>query len=127
MSTTQFLAALWGPVMLAIGIGMFTNRDYYARIYRGLESETFATFIFGGFAMTAGIAQILAHHAFGSLISTVITLLGWGLFIKGLTFVVAPHVAERGGNWAAGARLVPAIGVLLVVVGAYLSYVAYLV
>jgi hypothetical protein len=126
MSTTQFLSALWGPVMLAIGVGMFTNRDYYARIYRGLEGETFATFIFGGFAMAAGIAQILAHNKFGDVTKVIVTLLGWGLFIKGLTFVVAPHLAERGGNWAANVKLVPALGVVLIVVGAYLSYVAYL-
>ena len=39
METTLFLAKLWGPAILAVGIGVFFSRSYYIKIYRDLEKS----------------------------------------------------------------------------------------
>jgi hypothetical protein len=50
MDITIFLAQIWGPVILAVGIGVFTSRSYYLKVYRDLEKETLAVLLFAMFA-----------------------------------------------------------------------------
>ncbi len=47
MNTTTFLAQVWGPAILAVGIGIFVSRSFYAKIYGDLEKEPLACLIFG--------------------------------------------------------------------------------
>lgn len=125
METTIFLAGIWGPIILAIGAGIFISRGFYLRIYRDLEKETLAVLIFAMVAMAVGIWQIGAHNAWGSLAEILISFLGWALLFKGLMFALFPKFIDRAGDWAAKSKLVPWAGVLMLVIGAYLSWLAY--
>ena len=46
METTLFLAKLWGPAILAVGIGVFVSRNYYIKIYLDLEKDALAVLLF---------------------------------------------------------------------------------
>lgn len=125
MELTTFLAQLWGPVLVAVGLGFFISSSYYRSIYRDLEKGPFAVLFFGMFAMAAGIAQVLSHNVWGTLTEIIVTLLGWGLLFKGVICVVMPRLADRGGDWALSARIVPAAGGIALLIGLYLSWIAY--
>lgn len=125
MQITLFLASLWGPVLLAIGIGFFVSRNYYLKIYRDLERESFALLIFGMVGIAAGIAQITVHNAWNTLPEVIVSLLGWGVLIKAAVFVIKPDIADNGGDWMAASKLLPIAGVAMIVLGAYLSWFAY--
>lgn len=127
MDTTVFLAQLWAPALLALGIGMFVSPSYYKRLYRDLEKETLALVTLAIVLIAGGAAHILAHNVWDSLAAAVVSLLGWGAFLKGLTFAIAPRFVDRNGDWAVTAKIVPTIGVVLVVVGTYLALVGYTV
>jgi hypothetical protein len=126
MNTTIFLAQIWGPVLVLIGLGVFFSKDYYIRIYRDLEKEKFATLIFGMMAVAAGITHILAHNIWDGLLPTIITLLGWGLLLKGAVFTVFPKFADQKADWAVDSKLLPASATLMIILGVYLSWVGYL-
>ena len=125
MDLTTFLAQLWGPVILAAGIGVFLNGAYYVKIDRDIEKGPLALLMFGLFGMTAGIAQILFHNAWGTIPGIVVSLLGWGLLIKGAVFIVAPRFVDKTGDMWAKKSLVPVSGTLMLVIGAYLSWIGY--
>lgn len=125
MDITIFLAQLWGPVVLAIGIGVFVSRNYYIRVYRDLEKDPLAVIVFGMIAMGAGIAQVLSHNMWDTLLQVVVSILGWGLLAKGVTFLVIPKVIDRIGDWYVRNKLLPVAGVLMLVAGGYLTWVAY--
>jgi hypothetical protein len=126
MQTTVFLAQLWGPVMLALGIGFFASRRYYIRLYRDLEKETLAVLTIAMLAIPAAIVQIGVHNSWSSLPEVVVSLLGWLLLLKGLVLAIAPGWADKAGNWEVKARLIPGIGAVLVIIGAYLSWFGFL-
>ena|SRR3989344_1965484 len=126
METTLFLAKLWGPAILAVGIGVFFSRSYYIKIYRDLEKDALAVLLFGMVAMTAGVAHILAHNVWGSFMECLISFLGWGLFVKGALFVIAPNVVDRAGNFWVNKKLIPVAGLLTLVAGIYLVWFGYL-
>jgi hypothetical protein len=126
MDITIFLAQIWGPVILAVGIGVFTSRSYYLKVYRDLEKETLAVLLFAMFAIAVGTAQILIHNAWGTIPEAIISLLGWGLLIKGALFAIAPGYVDKSGNWwAARPNLFPIVGALTVLCGAYLIWFGF--
>lgn len=125
MTATTFLSQLWGPILLAIGLGIFVSRKQYIHLYRELEKESLAVMTFGIGAVIIGILQVVGHNLWGSLNEVVITLLGWGTLIKGFVFLVFPKFVDRGGDWEVKSNLIPAVGVLLLILGAYLSIVGY--
>lgn len=125
MDITTYLASLWGPVLVAVGLGFFLSRSYYVRVYRDLEKAPFAVLFFGMFAMAAGIAQVLAHNVWDNVPQVLVSLLGWGLLLKGVICVVLPKLADRGGDWALDTRIVPAAGGIAFLLGAYLTWISY--
>lgn len=128
MEPTFILAQIWGPILLAVGLGIFVSRNYYNKVYRGLEKESLAVLIFGMLGMAIGIIHVQAHNIWQGLPQIIISLLGWGTLVKGALFAIAPGAVDRGGDWwAADPRRITVAGVLVLVVGAYLSWVGYLV
>lgn len=126
MDITTFLAQLWGPVILAVGIGVFLSRAHYVRLYRDLEKNALAGLCFGIIAMAAGILQVRVHAAWDTLPQVVVSLLGWGLLIKGTLFVIAPTFVDRMGDRWAKLTLIPLAGGFMLLVGAYLTWIGYL-
>ena len=111
MDTTIFLAQLWGPAILAVGIGVFVSRKYYIKIYRDLEKETFAILVFGIMAAVGGVAHILAHNTWNSFTEGLISFLGWALLLKGIVFLVIPDLADRIGDHWVNRNLVSLAGI----------------
>lgn len=127
MDTTIFLAKLWGPVLLAVGIGVFVSRSYYIKIYRDLEKDVLAVLLFGMVAMISGVAHILFHNVWNTFQEGLISFLGWGLFVKGALFIIAPNFVDYAGNFWANKNLIPLAGILTLIAGAYLSWIGYFV
>ena len=125
MNVTEFLAQIWGPVLLTIGLGVFVSRTYYVKIYNDLEKETLAVLLFGMVAMAAGIAQIKFHSEWDTFPEIVISLLGCGLLLKGIAFALVPGLVDKGGDWEVKSKLVPFSGSLMLILGAYLCWVGY--
>jgi hypothetical protein len=127
METTIFLAQIWGPVIFAVGLGIFVSRDYYIKIYRDLEKEKFAALVFGMMAIAAGAAHIGVHNTWGTLPEIVISFLGWALFAKGAVLAIAPKFADKAGDWTVKSKMVPSAGGFALLIGVYLSWLGYLV
>ncbi len=125
MDITLLLAKIWGPVILAVGIGIFVSRPFYLKIYRDLEKDALAVLIFGMGAMTMGIVHVMLHNVWGTFPGIVISLLGWGLLLKGTLFTIAPGLVDRAGDWWIKSKLIPTAGVFMILIGVYLSWVGY--
>lgn len=126
MNLTSFLAQLWGPTIFAVGLGVFVSRKYYIKTYRDLQKETLAVLLFGMVATSAGIAHIHFHNVWNTFPQMLISFFGWGLFVKGLLFAIVPGFVDKAGDFEADSKLIPVAGVLMLIVGAYLSWVGFL-
>lgn len=125
--TTIFLAGLWGPVLLALGVGLFVSRDHYLRVYRELERESFAVMLFGLVGIAAGVAHVMAHNLWTTWPEVIVSLLGWGLLIKAAVFAIIPRWADMKGDWfAANETMINVASAVLIVLGGYLTWVAFL-
>ncbi len=127
MNTTTFLAQLWGPAIVAIGLGIFVSRNYYIRIYKELEKETLSMLLFAMVAITAGIAQIHFHNTWNTLPEVIISFLGWSLLLKGLAFAIVPGWVDQGADYQVKSNLVQVGGAVMLIVGIYLCWFGFLV
>ncbi len=126
METTIFLAKIWGPVILAVALGVFISHKFYIKIYRDLEKDALAVLVFAMVAMSAGIVHVNFHNVWDTFPQIVVSFLGWGLLIKGIMFAVIPGVVDRSGDFWVRSKLIPIAGVLMLLIGGYLSWFAYL-
>ncbi len=126
-SMTIFLAQLWGPAILAIGLGALINKDHYVRIYREIQREPFALLAFGLAGIMLGIWHIQAHNTWGTLTEMIISLFGWALLIKAVVYTIKPDFVDMWGDYVASAKMVPTFGLLAIVLGGYLTWVGYLI
>lgn len=125
MDITIFLAKLWGPAILAVGLGVFISRSYYIKIYRDLEKDALAVLLFGMVAVIAGVTHILSHNVWDTFPQMLISFLGWGLFVKGVMFVVVPNFVDKAGDFWVSKHLISTAGFLTLVGGGYLTWIAY--
>lgn len=127
METTIFLAQLIGPTMIAVGLGLFFSRDYYKKVYRHLENETLGVLMSGIAALVIGIVMVMTHNIWDSPLTVIVTLVGWLSIAKGLLLIVVPRTVDKLGDWMAGKEgWFTFAGAFYTVIGAYLSYMAYM-
>lgn len=125
--TTIFLAKLAGPIILAVGLGIFFSRGYYQKVYRSLGNEPLAALISGMIAVAAGIALVLYHNRWDTLLAGIISLIGWLSIFKGLMLIIVPETIDRMGNTLVNSSWFRFTAALYAVAGVYISYLAYFV
>jgi hypothetical protein len=123
--TTLFVAQIAGPAFIAIGIGFFVSRDHYRHVYQDLKKETLAVFMTAITVLAAGIVVVRMGNTWDTLPDVVVSLIGWAMIIKGLVLAIAPDFAERSALRVSRGNMYNLIGVVLLVVGIYLTAVAY--
>jgi uncharacterized membrane protein len=127
MANSIFLARLIGPIMVAVGIGIFVN----GAIYRALANEFLGSraliYVSGILSMTAGLAIVLAHSVWVANWPVLITILGWLATIGGAIRIIVPQGTERIGRRMLRHNMgLPIAGAVWLALGAILCFFGYL-
>jgi predicted MFS family arabinose efflux permease len=126
METSIYLAKLIGPVMLAVGAGVFVNGGVFRRLADEFLRSRSLIFVSGLLIMSAGLAVVLAHNEWRPNWPVVITILGWIATFGGALRIVFPQGTETIGR----AMLDSRFGLLLagacwLALGALLTFYGY--
>ena len=126
MSPAKTIARLVGPLFLAIGLGVLLNRtNYAAAIAEGVRSPVLV-YLAGVGTMLAGLAILNAHRAWTADWRVIVTLVGWMFIIAGIVRIVLPTAATSLSSTIYSAPVAMAVmGIIVLAVGAYLSFEAY--
>lgn len=113
--TSIYLARLIGPVMLAVGLGLFVRPAVFHALASEFARSSALIFLSGLLMMPAGLAILLSHRVIGADWRMIITLIGLALFALGAWRIIAP-------DWAAGVarHLLPREGTMKVAAAAWL-------
>jgi hypothetical protein len=127
MDNTFFLGAIVGPYMLIIGLSLLLYAKVWVKLLKDMEKNHTAVFIGVAFALILGLAIIQMHNIWEWSIWVVITIFGWSAFLKGLFYFLAPGMMIKAviktfshPGWMYFA------GVILAMIGGYMSYLVYL-
>ena len=126
MALTHFYAALFGILFLGIGIGMLFNRRDMLAVFEEMAKSRVGVFTFAIINTLLGVTIILTHNVWnGTLGTTLVSLLGWLLTVRGLLLFIVPHhhvarLLERATKSA-----FPLITLGTILVGVYFTYVGF--
>ena len=128
MQSSLNIARLVGPVLAAIGIGMLANQATYremaAQFLAGLPFIYFS----GVLMVVAGLAILNSHPNWTSDWRSTITAIGWVLTGVGTFRVVAPQFATFiAGGIIENAGFFTGLGIVLVVLGGFVTFKGYAV
>lgn len=121
---TVFLSKLIGLYALIFGVSMLANKQVTVNAVGAILRDPGLVLISGIFALSVGLAMILAHNVWsGGALPIVVTLIGWLSAIKGLVLLFLSSDALSANAQAIHYEQWYYIyAVITLVLGAYLTY-----
>ena len=112
--------------MVALGVAMVVNRDLFPALAAQIARDQGLIFLSGILLLLGGIAIVRVHNVWTGGWPVIVTVLGWLAVVGGLARMwlpqlAAPIVEAVGVN----SGFLVAAGVMLLALGAFLSYRAY--
>jgi len=126
MEPAVWIARLVGPLFVAIAIGILLNAGFYVgAITEGAHSPTLV-YLSGVGSLLAGLAILNGYRAWTGNWRVLVTIIGWLCTIGGVIRLVVPRAIEEiATTLYPGTAPVMIVGIILLIVGAYLSFEAY--
>lgn len=126
MASTKMIAGLMGPLLAAIGAAMLFNRDLFPAMVGQLTQNYGLVFIAGMLALVAGVAIVRVHNIWSGGWPVIVTVFGWLAIVGGLARMWFPQLAAPiAETFAGSATALLAGGLIVLALGAFLSYKAY--
>lgn len=72
-------------MFVVMAISMWANKKFYVDMFKEIEKDKVALFFASIIEMTAGAAVVLNHNLWGTVPEIIITIIGWGAILEGLT------------------------------------------
>jgi hypothetical protein len=115
-----------GPVLLAMGIAMLFRRHVFPVMASQVTQDYGLIFLSGILLLLAGIAIVRVHNIWAASWEVIITVLGWLAVVSGLMRMWFPDSAAAI-VMAVGdlSSIVGVAGLVMLVLGAFLSFKAY--
>jgi len=126
MAPVVLIARLAGPLFVAIGLGILFNASFYAgMVVEAVHSPTLV-YLSGVASLLAGVAILNAYRAWTASWRVIVTVLGWLCVIGGIMRIVLPQIVTSLATtiYSGPAALIVA-AVIVLILGAYLSYESY--
>ena len=126
MMTSKTIAGLIGPAFLAVATGLLLNLGSISAVLEPLSRDPALVLIYGIFLFVAGLAIVRFHNRWEANWSVLVTILGWLLVVGGLVRILFPlRFAAATGDFAQSSGTMAVVAVVLLAVGAFLSFKAY--
>lgn len=128
METSLFLAKLIGPVFLVMGLAVLVNLRRMRQLAREFVDSDALIFLSGTITLPVGLAIVIVHNVWIVGWPVIITIIGWLVVLAGAARMLAfEGIKSIGQAMIERTLLLAAPGAIMVLVGAYLAYLGYLV
>jgi hypothetical protein len=122
-----FLAKLIGPLFFFMGVSLVVNNEAFRLMADQLLRNYALIYISGTITLVAGLAVVNLHNLWVRDWRVAVTILGWLGVIGGIVRIVVPqHAATLGAAELTRPWILITAGLVLGLVGAWLSYIGYL-
>ena len=126
MTTSKSIAALIGPTLVAGAVAVLLNLGIWPSLVEKAFRDPALIFVSGFPLFVAGLAIVRVHNRWERSWPVLVTVVGWFAVLSGLSRILFP---TRLAQIAIGAvqitGVLPAVSVVFLVVGAFLSFKGY--
>jgi cytochrome bd-type quinol oxidase subunit 2 len=126
MPSSKTIAGLIGPTLIAIAVALLVNLESFPALAESVSRDPLLIFVSGVLMFIAGLAIVRVHNRWEADWTVLLTVLGWIALIGGLARMMFPiELAAMATKFSQDTGLIAAEAVVLLVVGAFLSYKGY--
>ena len=126
MTTSKMIAGLVGPTLAAIAIAMLFNFGSFPEFAEQVSRDPALIFVSGILLLVTGLAIVRAHNVWTGGWPVLVTILGWLAIVGGLVRMLFPsRLAMMEANLGQRRGLIIGVAIVLLLIGAYLSFKAY--
>jgi hypothetical protein len=126
MKTSKTIAGLMGPTLVAIVAAVLLNFGSFPASAEQVARDPALIFMSGILLFVAGPAIVRAHNVWAGGWPVLVTVLGWFALLSGLArMLFLTQIAEIVAGVGEGTGLIVAVTVVLLGLGAFLSFKGY--
>ena len=126
MAHSKTIAGLLGPSLIALAAALLINLGSMSTLVEAVSRDPAIVLVSGVLAFVAGLAVVRVHNHWAADWAVVVTIFGWLLLIGGLVRMLFPiRLAEIAATLSPSTGLIVGEAVVFLVIGAFLSYKAY--
>ncbi|MFC1599659.1 hypothetical protein ACFL3T_01360 [Patescibacteria group bacterium] len=123
MELSLYLGQLFSVVLVVIGLALLLRSKHYAKAYKAWMKDAGLALFTGMVVLVAGVAVVLVHNVWIASWEVLITIVGWGMVLKGVLFLLLPKEFEKLVDYFMKMSwLLPLGAVIWIVGGLYLGY-----
>lgn len=125
--TSIYLAQIIGPSLGILGLGIVLNSKLYLRVYKDFKKEPLTLMMLAIALISLGISILLKHFIWTSLADSLVSMIGLALLFKGVFLAILPKTFQKLSELVISKNLLILGGLIWLIAGAYLSWVAYFI
>lgn len=126
MTTSKSIAALTGPTLVAGAVAVLLNLGTWPTLVEQAFRDPALIFVSGFLLFVAGLAIVRAHNRWEGGWPVLVTVVGWLALLGGLSRILFPTRLVRIAVGAVEITgVLPAVAIVCLVVGAFLSFKGY--
>ena len=114
---------IFPPAFLIVGVSRILHPHLWTDLIADIGKSRFAGFWMGSFALTVGLFLVVGHNKWVLDWPLFITVVGWGMAIKGTIYLLVPKAAEavieRAGK---SNRVLRVSGIVMAAFGGVLTW-----
>lgn len=122
MQNAMWLASIFGPFLMILGIWMLFYHDNMVKICASLKNTTCCLYVIAIINILIGLTVISQFNDWTMGLSILVTLFGWFILIRGLMGLFVPQVLMK---WAHDASWMKVKGIIPLVWGFGLCWFAF--
>jgi len=126
MTTSKTIAGLAGPTLVAGAVAVLLHLGTWPTLVAQAFRDPALIFVSGFPLFVAGLAIVRAHNRWEGGWPVLVTVVGWLALLNGLSRILFPTLlAPIAVGAVQSTGVLPAVAVVLLVVGAFLSLKGY--
>lgn len=126
MDISIFIAKVLGPYMIIMAIAMSLNAKRVKALLTDKANVSFML-VSGMLAVVFGLMIVVTHNLWEANWKVIITVIGWLALIKGIVRLFFPeHTMKSISNMIRKKKAFHVTAFVILLIGAYLSYMAYI-
>jgi hypothetical protein len=125
MTNSKKIAGLVGPTLIAVGAANLINLSNLRALIEQASHDAALIYVSGILLFVAGLAIVRAHNHWRAGWPVIVTLLGWLFLLGGLSRMLFVTQLGQLAGGIAQSNVVPLESVVVLAIGAFLSFKAY--
>jgi hypothetical protein len=127
MANSRTIAGLVGPTLIALAVALLINLNSISALVEPVLHDPALVIVSGVISFVAGLAIVRVHNHWAGDWTVLVTIFGWLLFFGGLIRMQFPFwLAGMAADLAKNTGFIAGESVVLLLIGIFLSYKAYI-